>query len=367
MKNAFTEYTFNNGAVLKNRLVLAPMTTYSSNDDLTLSDEEEVYYNARAKQFGMIVTAATAVSKNAQAFKNQISIRDQRYLNSMKRLAKSITKEGSKAILQLHHGGRMNAPGLYVNQDIVAPSAVPAARDNAVTPRELKTSEVYDILDYFTNATKLAIRAGFDGVEIHGANTYLVQQFFSPHSNRRDDEFGGSLENRLRFPIELVERIIEVKKKYASKEFIIGYRFSSEELEEPGISLKDTHLLVDELASRELDYLHISAGKYNQSSIKDLEDKTPIAKGLLKVIDKRVPLIGVGGIETKENIEDALNLGYELAAIGFISLSDTQIVDHLRDGITPKKVVNKESLLPTNLYNILGKWLQNNDRGYTIE
>lgn len=367
MNQAFKEYKFKNGAVLKNHLVLAPMTTYSSNDDLTLSDQEEVYYNARAKQFGMIVTAATAVSKNAQAFENQISIRDQRYLDSMKRLAKAIKKENSKAVLQLHHGGRMNAPGLYPNQEIVAPSAIKAERKNAVMPRELKTSEVLDILDYFTNATKLAIRAGFDGVEIHGANTYLVQQFFSPHSNQRDDEFGGTLEKRLRFPTELVDRILAVKKEFATKEFIVGYRFSSEELEEPGITLEDTLVLVDFLAQKNIDYLHISAGRYDQSSIRNKEDKTPIALKLLDVINGRVPLIGVGGISTNEDIEKALQMGYDLAAIGFISLADTKVVDHLREGIEPVKVINKDSLLPDQLYKRLGQWINNSDSEYTIE
>lgn len=363
----FKPYRFNNGAVLKNKLVLAPMTTYSSNIDLTLSEEEEVYYNSRAKQFGMVITAATAVSKNAQAFENQISIRDERYLDSMKRLAKSIKKEGSKAIVQLHHGGRMNAPGLYPNQEIVAPSAVKAEREYAVMPRELRTSEVYDILDYFTKATELAIRAGFDGVEIHGANTYLVQQFFSPHSNKRTDEFGPTLEKRLRFPLELTDRIIKIKKKYATKEFIIGYRFSPEELEEPGITLEDTMLLVDELAHREISYLHISEGHYRQTSIRNKKDKEMLITKLQRVVDGRVPIIGVGKIETNEQIEDALSIGYDLVAIGFIALSDVNIVDHLSKNITPTKVINKDSLLPSKLYERLNSWLVNNDRGYTIE
>ena len=180
MNKVFSEYTLKEGVVLKNKLVLAPMTTYSSNEDLTVSQEELTYYNSRAKQFGMIITAACAVSKNAQAFNRQISIRDERYKESMKQLATAITKEGSKAILQLHHGGRMNQPGLYHNQEIVAPSAVKANRDYTVTPRELKTSEIYDIMDSFVQAAEIAMKVGFDGVELHGANTYLLQQLTGP-------------------------------------------------------------------------------------------------------------------------------------------------------------------------------------------
>lgn len=367
MNNPFQEYKFNNGAVLKNRFVLAPMTTYSSNKDLTLSDEEEIYYNSRSKQFGMVITAATAVSKNAQAFDNQISIRDGRYLDSMKRLANSIKKEGAKAIVQLHHGGRMNQPNLYSNQDIVAPSAVKADREYCVTPRELKTGEVYDILDYFTNATKLAIKAGFDGIELHGANTYLIQQFFSPHSNQRDDEFGGSREKRLRFILELVERVLSVKRKYATKDFIIGYRFSPEELETPGITLDDTLYLIDELAYKDIDYLHISLGNFKQTSLRDKNDIVPIITKIKERIDNIIPIIGVGRIESLEDVAQCKTLGYNLFSIGFPALSDPQVIEHLQNNEGINKVVSKESLLPTNLYNKLSSWLVNNDRGFTIK
>ena len=367
MNNPFQEYTFLNGATLKNKFVLAPMTTYSSNDDLTLSDDEEIYYNSRAKQFGMVITAATAVSKNAQAFESQISIRDERYLDSMKRLATSIKKEGAKAVVQLHHGGRMNQPNLYSNQEIVSASAVKANKEYCATPRELKNSEVYDVLDYFTNATKLAIRAGFDGIELHGANTYLLQQFFSPNSNHRDDEFGGSREKRLRFIIELVDRVINIKREFASKEFIIGYRFSPEELEDPGITLDDTLYLVDKLSSKDIDYLHISLGKYGQTSMRDESDKEPIIKKIQQRINNKMPIIGVGRIESLEDVTNCEKLGYDLFAIGFLSLSDAKVVEHIQNKEIFNKEITSDSLLPKRLYNKLGSWLVNNDRGFTIK
>lgn len=367
MNNPFQEYKFNNGAKLKNKFVLAPMTTYSSNDDLTLSDEEEIYYNSRAKQFGMVITAATAVSKDAQAFENQISISDERYLDSMKRLATSIKKEGSKAVVQLHHGGRMNQPDLYPNQDIVSASAVKADRDYCVTPRELKNSEVYDILEHFVNATKLAIRAGFDGIELHGANTYLIQQFFSPHSNRRNDEFGGSREKRIRFILELVDRVIKVKREFATKEFIIGYRFSPEESEEPGITLDDTLYLVDELSCKELDYLHISLGKYDQTSSREESDKEPIVNKIKHRINNRIPIIGVGRIESLEDVFNCESLGYDLFAIGFVALSDPKVIENLQNNNMLNKEITSESLLPKILYNKLRSWLVNNERGFTVK
>ncbi len=367
MNKVFTEFTFGHGAKMRNRVALAPMTTYSSNDDLTLSDEEEIYYNSRAKEIGMVITAATAISKNAQAFENQISIRDERYLESMARLAEAIKKEGAKAILQIHHGGRMNRPDSYPNQDIVSASAVKANRDYAVTPRALRTSEVYDVIDDFCNATKLAIKAGFDGVEIHGANTYLVQQFFSPHSNKRTDEFGGSLDKRLKFPLLLTDRVLRAKKLYGKNDFIVGYRFSPEELENPGIRIKDTLRLVDELASKDIDYLHVSIGKYNSSSIYDKTDKEPIVTKLVQVINHRVPLIGAGGIEDMESVNDALSLGYSIVALGMISLADKEAVSKLKNNELPSKLITKDSLLPSPLFDRIKSWKGIEDRGYKVK
>lgn len=368
MKEIFKKFTFGHGAKLNNRLVLAPMTTYSSNEDLTLSKEEEVYYKSRSKGMGMVITAATAVNKNAQAFEFQITARDERYLDSMKRLSNAIKSEGALSILQLHHGGRMNVPGLYPNQDIVCPSCVKANRDYAVEPRELKTSEVYDIIDDFVKSTKIAIDAGFDGVELHGANTYLLQQFFSPHSNVREDEFGGNIENRMNFSLILIKRILELKKKFAKKEFIVGYRFSPEEVENPGITLDDTLKFVNELASKDIDYLHVSVGSYKATSLRDKTDKELIVKKLQNVINNRVPLIGVGHLESLTDLKEAMDLGYDMLALGLIALSDSNVVENLKNNKEPNKVFKQNDAIPTKMYNRIEKWGKSiSDRGYTFE
>jgi 2,4-dienoyl-CoA reductase-like NADH-dependent reductase (Old Yellow Enzyme family) len=366
MNKLYQPFTFRHGAVSKNHFALAPMTTYSSNDDLTLSMEEEVYYNSRAKEFGIIITAATAVSKNAQAFENQISIRDERYLDSMKRLANAIKKEGSLAILQIHHGGRMNQPNLYPNQDIVSASAIKANRSYAVTPRALRVSEVYDVIDEFANATKLAIQAGFDGIELHGANTYLIQQFFSPHSNQRTDEFGGDVQKRMRFHRILLDRVLDMKQAYGSKEFIIGYRLSPEELEEPGITLDDTIQLVDMLSKKDIDYIHLSQGHYNNTSLRNTDDKTPIIHKIKTVIKNRVALIGAGGIHDIETSLDAQKQGYDLVALGTIALADPNILEHLKKGIPPRMIMDEESILPSKLLDRLRKWKGLEQKGYII-
>lgn len=360
-------YKLRKNVILKNRFVLAPMTTYSGNSDLTLSDEEEIYYKERGKEFGMVITAATAVSKHAQAFTNQISAKSDYYLPSLTRLANSIKAGGAKAILQLHHGGRMNALGLYENQDIVSASNIKALRSNASTPRALETEEVYETVEDFKQAMILAIKAGFDGIELHGANTYLIQQFFSPHSNRRTDEFGGSLEKRLTFPLMLVDMALKVRREYQKEDFIIGYRLSPEELEEPGITLEDTSRLVKELSLKKIDYIHFSLSSYKQSSSRNKENKEPIINILKRYNVNKLPLIGVGGIETKEEALEAISLGFDLLAIGKAALSDKNVVTNILSGKKIKKVIDDDSLLPKNMKKIISEWSYLKDNGYVVK
>ena len=121
----------------------------------------------------------------------------------------------------------------------VSASAIPAERPGAETPRALTTEEVKKLIASYQQATLRAIKAGFDGVEIHGANTYIIQQFFSPHSNKRNDEWGGGLEKRFKFINDLVDAVTEAVDNSGVSNFIIGYRFSPEEFETPGIRLAD--------------------------------------------------------------------------------------------------------------------------------
>ena len=123
----------------------------------------------------------------------------------MKRLAQTIQAEGAKAILQIYHGGRQSPPELLPDRQPISASAVASEGEGKPVPREMTETEIINTTQAFGDATRRAIEAGFDGVEIHGANTYLLQQFFSPHSNRREDQWGGSLEKRMKFPLAVVD------------------------------------------------------------------------------------------------------------------------------------------------------------------
>lgn len=304
------------GVSLKNPIIMAPMTTFSGNLDGTVSKDELSYYKKRSKDIGAVITAATYVSKSGKGFPGQFAAYSDDFIPSLKSLADAIKSEGATAILQIFHGGRMALPGEVPGGEIISASAIPAERPNAVTPKEMTEKEIGHTIKSFGEVTRRAIQAGFDGVELHGANTYLLQQFFSPHSNRREDSWGGSIDKRMKFPLAVIDEVKRVVKKHGKGGFLIGYRFSPEEIESPGITLGDTLKLVDVLADQELSYLHVSINDFWQTSIRELEDKSPIVPKIIRTINKRVPFIGVGSIYTPEDALKVLENGADFVALG---------------------------------------------------
>ncbi|MBU3229080.1 NADH-dependent flavin oxidoreductase [Clostridium algidicarnis] len=301
---------------VRNPIVMAPMTTFSGNDDGTVSKAELDYYKVRAKSVGMVITATTYVIPSGKGFKGQFAAYDDSFLDSLKELAETIKNEGAVAILQIFHAGRMALPDEIPTGQTISASAVAAERPGAMTPRAMTEEEIQDIIKAFGKTTELAIKAGFDGVEIHGANTYLLQQFFSPHSNRREDNWGGNLERRMNFPLAVIEEVKKVVKEKAGNDFIVGYRFSPEEIENPGITLEDTLSFIDVLSDKGLSYLHASLSDFWQGSMRDKSNVEPIITKILNQIHGRVPLIGVGSIYTADDAIKALDAGVEFLSLG---------------------------------------------------
>ena len=282
----FQPIILRSGIQIDNRVVMAPMTNFSSNPDGTVSDEEVAYYSRRSNGVGMVVTACAYVTANGKGFHGEFGSDRDDLIPSLRRLASAIKEQGAKAVLQIFHGGRMCPPELVPNGEIVSASAVPAERGTVSdqVPRALTETEIQSIIRDFGESTRRAIEAGFDGVEIHGANGYLIQQFFSPHSNRREDQYGGSLEKRLSVPIAVVDEVKKVVAKHAKQPFLVGYRFSPEEPETPGITMADTLALIDVLASKELDYLHVSLNEFWSTPRRGVED----SRSRLEIIQERV-------------------------------------------------------------------------------
>ncbi len=336
------------GVTLKNRIMMAPMTTKLSFYDGVVTQDELAYYRLRSGEVAAVITAASNVQAIGKGWEGELSIASDAMIERLSELAATIKVNGTKAFIQLFHAGRMTNSKILRGETPVSASAIKAERPQAELPRSLLTKEVYQVIEDFKLATIRAIKAGFDGVELHGANTYLLQQFFSPHSNRRTDIFGGSLEKRYHFIDLLTDEVIQTVKTHADRPFAIGYRFSPEELEEPGIKFSDTLFLVDKLADKSLDYLHVSLPDYTKISMQaDYKEKT-ILTYLNETIHGRIPLIGVGNVRTETDVKAVLEQA-SLVAVGRFLILDPNW--------TIKIMTHKEHLIRREVTRAEGKTL----------
>ena len=325
-------YTLPNGVQLKNRIVMAPMTNFSSNPDGTVTDAEVKYYARRSSGVGMVITACTYVTANGKGFHGEFGGDRNELIPSLRQLASAIKEQGAKAVLQIFHGGRQIPPELVPDGEVVSASAVPVEGEGKPVPRALTETEVESIIRDFGETTRRAIEAGFDGVELHGANGYLIRQFFSPHSNRREDKWGGSIEKRLAFPLAVVDEVKKVVAEHAKESFVVGYRFSPEEPETPGITMADTLTLVDALADKNLDYLHVSLQDFWSTPRRGVEDTRSRIEIIQDRVGDRVPVIGVGSIYTADDALKAMQTGIPLIALGRELIIDPDWVQKVQEG-----------------------------------
>ena len=278
------------------------MTHYSSNDDGTISDAELRYYAERAKGpgDGRDGMCQMLQLENGKAFTGQPGAHTDEMVESMKKLAQTIQQNGAKAVVQIHHGGRECPAELVPGGDVVSASETDSS-DGSVHARALTGEETAEIVKAFGEATRRVIEAGFDGVEIHGANgVNLIQQFFSPYTNRREDEWGGSLEKRLAFPLAVVDAVKKTVADIADRPFLSRIScLSPEEPYEPGITMDDTFALLDALMEKELDYVHISLQHFWSKARRGGEPGRPRMEQIVEHVAGRVPLIGVHSLHTE--------------------------------------------------------------------
>lgn len=324
----FQPYTLNNGVVVKNRLAVAPMTHWASHDDGSISAEERRFLQNRFEGFGLFISAATLVSPEGKAFGGQPEAVGTEHLPSLKEVAQIAHEQGAKAVLQLHHGGTKAMADLLEGAGKVAPSDDAESGSRALTDPEIRA-----LIDAFARATELALQAGFDGVEIHGANGYLIQQFVSAQSNRRDDEWGGSLANRLRFPLAVVDAIDAVRRKYNRPDFIVGYRFSPEEGGDNGLTMQDTFALIDAMVQKPLQYLHVSLWDFYKKARRGADTNLTRIEQIHQRIGGKLPLIGVGNLFSAEQILAAYQTGWaEFIALGKTVLLNPDLAELIDSG-----------------------------------
>jgi 2,4-dienoyl-CoA reductase-like NADH-dependent reductase (Old Yellow Enzyme family) len=232
---------------MKNRFMLAPLTNLQSHADGRLSDDEFHWLTLRAKGgFGLTMTCAAHVQAQGQGFPGQLGVFSDAHVEGLTRLAAAIKAEGSLAMMQLHHAG-MRSPAQLIGGTPVCPS------DNAETgARALSVAEVEQLAEDFITAALRAERAGFDGVEIHGAHGYVISQFLSPEINQRTDRYGGSLENRARLLFDVVAGV----RARCRPGFVLGVRLSPERFGLRLAEIREVAQLL--LAGGEIDLLDLS-------------------------------------------------------------------------------------------------------------
>src|ERR1700722_13224167 len=254
-------FRFNSGREMANRFVIAPLTTNASNEEGTAAEDELEFVRRRAASgFGATISSAAYVEQDGRSWQG-IGVAHDGHLSSLRRLAEAMRAAGGLAILQIYDGGRIAKPELIGEQCLRAASAVASLRPGARTPRAMTTDEVENLIARFREAASLARKAGFDGVEIHGANHYAVHQFFSPRANHRDDHWGGSLSKRMNFPLAVAEAVRDA----LGPKLVTGFRITPFEAEAGGYTLDDAKLLCRELARLNLDYISVSLDDYRMS------------------------------------------------------------------------------------------------------
>ena len=355
----FKKYTLNNKVEVPGILAVAPMTLFGSNPDGTIGDEERNFFKQRATGIGLYILGATCVSQEGLAFDNQPRAFDDKDLPSNKERVKIIKDQGALAINQIHHGGCLalkrlsGVPVPAVSAEVVNKELEKKGELNDENKAvELSDKDIRRIIDDFAKATEISIKAGYDGIEIHGANNYLIQQFYSGYYNKRKDEWGGSLEKRMKFPLEVVDACCKIRDKYKKPEFIIGYRLSPEEPFDDGLTMTDTMALVRELLKRPLQFIHVSQKNFFQEARRGEGAGTPRLKIIYDEIKGKMALIGVGGLFSNEDLIKALNTGYaDFIGVGRALMLNKDLGILLKEGKGDKIILEIDPEHP-EIYNI---------------
>ena len=367
----FEKYLLNNHVSVSNRLVVAPITLFASHVDGSISKEERKYLENRGTGIGIYILGSTAISPEGISAITQPRIFSDKDLSSLSERAKIIKSQGALAIIQINHRG------FLANQELGLPPVAPSAEKAKIILEEkgipfkeiheLTDSEIKKIIKKFAYAAELSIKAGYDGVEIHGANNYLIQQFFSPYTNERNDYWGGNDKKRMNFSIQIIDEICKIREKYNRKDFIIGYRLSPEEPYEDGITMNETLKLIKMLSNKPIQYIHISQKNYFQKARTGEWEGQERLNLIHKEAKGKVALIGVGGLMTEDDFNSAINSGFsEFVAAGRASMLNKNLGIILGQGkgnkleleLDPKQKENYS--IPDTLWNmcLTGKdWL----------
>jgi 2,4-dienoyl-CoA reductase-like NADH-dependent reductase (Old Yellow Enzyme family) len=297
--------TFPSGKTMKNRFMLAPMTNSQSHEDGTLSDEEYHWLVKRAEGgFGLVTTCAAHVDFLGKGFPGQLGIYNDEQIPGHQRLVKGIQAFGSLAVIQLHHAG-MRSP-----KDLIGEAPLCPSENEKTGARAMTLEEVLALREHFISAAVRAQKSGYDGVEIHGAHGYILGQFLSAEINHRNDDYGGSLENRSR----LIKEIISGVRKTCGPDFLVGLRLSPERF---GMQMAEIKTLCLELeASKKLDFLDISLwDSFKMPEEEQFQDKSLLAH-FASLNFKHTKLTVAGKIYSSSDVQKVLEEDIDFVSIG---------------------------------------------------
>ena len=324
---------------LKNRLVVPAMETEYSKDG-TINERITDYWLMRAKGgWGLLTVEVAAVSPEGKGFPNSLTLFDDECIPMYRKLTDEVHKYGAKMAIQLHHAGRQTISAFIGGERIVAPSAIAHPMYGEV-PRELTTEECWRIISDYGDAAVRAKKAGFDTVEVHAGHGYLPVQFMSPNVNRRVDEFGGDLEGRTKFAVEIIKNI----KEKCGADYPVMMRISGEEHLDDGLTIEDNMLIAQMLEEAGVDALNISngaalSGQYIAGCMALRSGFNLSNAAAIKSV-VNIPVIAVGKLNEPYIMNDALVKGEaDFIAIGRGSIADPnmpkKLAEDLFDEITP--------------------------------
>ena len=311
----FNPFTFISADItVKNRIALAPLTNGQSNPDGTLGDDEYRWLIRRAKEgFGMIITCATHVSKDGQGWEGELGIYDDLHIPGLKRLAEGIHSYGSIGIIQLFHGGARSPESITGKQALSSSEHIMSIGSKNIPIRKASLADINRIIQSFVDGAIRAQKAGFEGVELHGAHGYLLHQFISTVTNQRTDQWGGSFENRTK----LIRTILKKIKLAVPKHFIVGVRLSPEDKYTfQGIDFDESLKLAQILAADGADYIHVSPWDAMKKPEKYAEKDKALITYFREAVPPDIPIIVAGDIWSAADAEKVLSLGADFVALG---------------------------------------------------
>ena len=305
MTSLFDPVSFSHGPSMRNRFMLAPLTNEQSNQDGTLSDDEFTWLTMRAQGgFGLTMTCASHVQAVGKGFSGQLGCFSDEHLAGLSRLAATINAENSVSYVQLHHAGRRSP------KDLIGTDPVSASDDPQMGARALSSEEVEQLVEDFISAAVRSEKAGFHGVELHGAHDYIICQFLSSELNVRSDKYGGSLENRSRILFDIVDGI----RSRCGADFSLAVRLSPERF---GMKIAEVVEVYERLVdSGKVDMIDMSLWDCAKNAIEPgYEDKKLI--DIFANLERGSTRLAVAGkLYSAADAQRAINAGADMAAIG---------------------------------------------------